>query len=147
MSAESVELICVKEGKKLRVRVISDGYYKDANCQFPRALRAEGRRFRVPPSCIKIMNQRGKYFYSIRAKNMIEIVEEKIDIEKLMKSLSLYEDENTDECIVCMEKKKDRIFYPCGHYYCCEECSKKLVTCPICRRKIETKIDKALMTE
>lgn len=44
---EGVVLHCVKAGGKLRVRVLSDGYEKDFNVQFPRALRREGVRYLV----------------------------------------------------------------------------------------------------
>lgn len=42
-----VELYCVREGGKLRVKVLSDGYDADKNVQFPRAIRAEGARYVV----------------------------------------------------------------------------------------------------
>lgn len=44
---EGVELICVREGGKLRIKVVSDGYDQDKNVQFPRAIRAEGARYVV----------------------------------------------------------------------------------------------------
>ena len=50
MSDQQVYLECVREKSKLRVRIISPGYYSDANCQFPRAIRVEGRKYSVPPS-------------------------------------------------------------------------------------------------
>ena len=37
-----IELACVREGGKLRIKVRSDGYDPTKNVQFPRALRAEG---------------------------------------------------------------------------------------------------------
>jgi Ca-activated chloride channel homolog len=37
----------VREGGKLRVKVVSDGYDKTKNIQFPRAIRAEGARYIV----------------------------------------------------------------------------------------------------
>ncbi|MGB5962474.1 MAG: VWA domain-containing protein [Coleofasciculaceae cyanobacterium] len=42
-----VELYCVREGGKLRVKVLSDSYDKTKNIQFPRAIRAEGARYVV----------------------------------------------------------------------------------------------------
>jgi Ca-activated chloride channel homolog len=42
-----VELHCVREGGKLRIKVISDGYDASKNVQFPRAIRAEGARYAV----------------------------------------------------------------------------------------------------
>jgi Ca-activated chloride channel homolog len=40
-----VELYCIREGGKLRVKVISEGYDATKNVQFPRSLRAEGARY------------------------------------------------------------------------------------------------------
>ncbi len=42
-----VELYCVREGGKLRVKVRSDGYDASKNVQFPRAMRAEGAHYIV----------------------------------------------------------------------------------------------------
>ncbi|MBE8988008.1 vWA domain-containing protein [Nostoc sp. LEGE 12450] len=42
-----VELYCVREGGKLRVKVISEGYDSAKNIQFPRSIRAEGARYVV----------------------------------------------------------------------------------------------------
>jgi Ca-activated chloride channel family protein len=42
-----VELVCLREGGKLRMRVLSDGYDKEKNVQFPRAIRDEGIHYVV----------------------------------------------------------------------------------------------------
>ncbi|MCC5664515.1 VWA domain-containing protein [Nostoc sp. CHAB 5784] len=42
-----VELYCVREGGKLRVKVMSEGYDSTKNVQFPRAIRAEAARYVV----------------------------------------------------------------------------------------------------
>ncbi|MEH1966590.1 vWA domain-containing protein [Nostoc sp.] len=42
-----IELSCVREGGKLRVKVMSEGYDSAKNVQFPRAIRAEGARYVV----------------------------------------------------------------------------------------------------
>jgi len=42
-----VELFCVREGGKLRVKVASEGYDATKNVQFPRSIRAEGARYVV----------------------------------------------------------------------------------------------------
>ncbi|WP_414514773.1 vWA domain-containing protein [Nostoc sp. PCC 9305] len=42
-----VELHCVREGGKLRIKVMSEGYDSTKNIQFPRAIRAEGARYVV----------------------------------------------------------------------------------------------------
>ncbi len=42
-----VELRCIREAGKLRVKVVSEGYDSNKNVQFPRALRAEGASYVV----------------------------------------------------------------------------------------------------
>jgi Ca-activated chloride channel homolog len=42
-----VELHCWREGGKLRVKILSEGYDSSKNVQFPRAMRAEGARYVV----------------------------------------------------------------------------------------------------
>ncbi|MEM9541272.1 MAG: WGR domain-containing protein [Cyanobacteria bacterium P01_E01_bin.42] len=46
-SSEGVLVECVKVKGKLRIRVISEGYDRDFNVQFPKELRAEGSRYVV----------------------------------------------------------------------------------------------------
>lgn len=46
-SAGGVELLCVRDGGRLRVKTLSDGYDSAMNVQFPRALRADGARYVV----------------------------------------------------------------------------------------------------
>jgi predicted DNA-binding WGR domain protein len=46
-TGQGVVVECVTEGSKLRVRVVSPGYKKDWNVQFPRNLRQEGGRYVV----------------------------------------------------------------------------------------------------
>ena len=47
-----VRLQCFKDGKKLRVRIITPGYNSSANCLFPKAIRQEGKIYEVPSSAI-----------------------------------------------------------------------------------------------
>lgn len=42
-----VELVCAREGGKLRMRVVSDGYDPSLNIQFPRGIREEGIHYVV----------------------------------------------------------------------------------------------------
>jgi Ca-activated chloride channel family protein len=44
---DGVLVQCVKEGSKLRARVVSDGYDPDFNMRFPRDIRAEGTLYVV----------------------------------------------------------------------------------------------------
>ena len=48
-------------------------------------------------------------------------------------------DENENmKCVICLENDKSFLFMPCKHVCCCENCSKNLNQCPICRNKIES---------
>jgi hypothetical protein len=135
-----VELQCIKVGSKLRVRILTPGYYRDANCQFPRDLRVEGRHYKVSPSIISLITTRGKYYYSVTNRGAIQVVDAtNIDLN----ALKVYEDTDTTECAICMSAPKDSVMYPCGHFYTCDECSKKLTTCPICRQKVSQIISKS----
>lgn len=42
-----IELQCVREGGKLRIKIVSEGFDSTKNVQFPRAIRAEGARYLV----------------------------------------------------------------------------------------------------
>ena len=137
-----VELKCVKEGSKLRVKIISPGYLSYANVQFPRDLRIDGRKFKVKSNYINLVTQKGRWFYSVKKRNEIEIVNGVT--EEQIKNLHIYEDES-DECSICMDNNKNTVFYPCGHYYVCTGCSKKITVCPYCKKSIEMKIDKSLI--
>lgn len=133
-----VLLHCVKEGTKVRVRISAfidqqgkthtGVYNNDLNCQFSRALRVEGRCFRVPDENVKLCGGSGKrLFYSISAKN-IEIVS---DIQSIAHVYKVCE-----ECVVCMEKPVEVILSPCGHSSTCSHCAARLVQCCICRGAI-----------
>ena len=42
-----------------------------------------------------------------------------------------------DVCVVCIEKKKNMVFIPCGHLCCCAVCGNKVGSqCPVCRQPI-----------
>jgi hypothetical protein len=137
-----IRLKCVKEANKLRIKIISAGYSPYANCQFPRDLRVEGREFTVPRNDIALANQRGKFFYRIKKKN-IKIVNAAVGLQ-----LKVYGDENISECNICMTDIEANpsiifvIFSPCGHYCSCSECAKQLKECPLCRGHIEQIVTK-----
>ena len=145
---ECVILECVKEGSKLRVKMKSPGYLINSNCQFPRDLRIEGRKFKVPVEYVKLMNQHGKYFYSIKNKSVIEIInndaQNALRLENIKNNIKIYEDIENNECAVCLCSEKSIVFIPCGHFYTCNTCSQQLKTCPICRVNITDRINKSL---
>ena len=46
-STDKVVVECFAQGSKIRARVVSDGFDPTKNCQFPKAIRAVGKRFTV----------------------------------------------------------------------------------------------------
>jgi hypothetical protein len=142
---ELVRLKCVKEGNRLRIKIVSLGYSSDANCQFPKDIRAVDREYTVPKSDISLSNTKGKFFYRIK-KNNIVICNK--SLENDFSKLKIYGDENITECCICMndlESQPDIVFIiisPCGHYCCCKDCVKPLKQCPMCRANIEQIVTK-----
>jgi len=148
MEVQTNELIrvkCVKEGNKLRIKIISQGYSSDANCQFPKDIRVDQREYLVPKSDVSLSNTKGKFFYRIK-KNNIVICNK--SLENDFSKLKIYGDENITECCICMndvESQPDIVFIiisPCGHYCCCKDCVKSLKQCPMCRANIEQIVTK-----
>lgn len=43
---------------------------------------------------------------------------------------------HSSECVICMEKKCDILFLPCGHLCSCSSCQGQVSTCPLCRTDI-----------
>ena len=48
----------------------------------------------------------------------------------------------TDNCVICLDKKPEIMFYDCLHCCLCSDCEKLKVlwTCPYCRKPIFKKI-------
>jgi hypothetical protein len=138
-----IELVCIELGGKLRVRITSANYLHFANVQFPRDIRVAGRRFKVKKSDITLVMTRGKYFYSVKKANAIEILAHANEMD--LAQHKIFEDEDISECVVCLSANKEIVYVPCFHYYCCGECSKSLKNCPICRVNITNKINKELI--
>lgn len=46
---------------------------------------------------------------------------------------------NTKTCVICYELDIDIYFKPCNHMCVCQECSKKIQNCPMCRDTIVLK--------
>lgn len=144
-----IRLKCIKEpDDRLRIRITTPGYYHEANCQFPRDLREEGRLYDVDSTAVKLITSHGKYFYSIRQKKAIKIVSDaqiREETQAHIANLSVYEDTTTSECTICMEAPKSIILMDCGHFYTCHACSEKIQKCPICRASIKHRINKSDM--
>jgi hypothetical protein len=139
MEVQNVFLKCMRDegnSKRLRVRIISPGYYNLANCQFPRDLREEGRIFSVRSSDVTLVSSKSKNYYMIR-KHGIQIVS---DVQESVHRV--YQDEDSEECVVCMVNAKSKVFVPCGHFYTCSVCTPLLTKCPICCSAILASLDK-----
>jgi hypothetical protein len=143
---KKIRLKCIKIHNKLRVRIISPGYYNNANCQFPRDLRVEGRLYDVDPSAINLVTRTTNY-YSITKKLAITIISDIDSITDDFKNsnITVFEDNSEEDCAICMVNEKCIIIIPCGHYYTCAECTKKINKCPICRRGFTKTITKSEM--
>jgi hypothetical protein len=143
-----IYLQCVKVGSKLRVRITSPNYNGFANCQFPRNLRIEGRRYSAPISDLSFSETRGKFFYRVN-KNNIKIIDQNIEqkqnIEHKIKIDKIYENDE-QECVVCMDNKNEVVLYKCGHFCMCLKCANKILTttrkCPMCRQEFTMAVTK-----
>lgn len=138
-------LKCFKQGSKLRVRILSEGYYNDANCQCARDIREPNAIYAVSPKDIELASsKKGTYYYRIKNLRMIQNAE----VEKLKTTkIQIFEDKTTNDCCICLDLPKAAVFVPCGHYYTCMDCSTKIYEnkCPICRAKIIKSINKQEM--
>ncbi|WP_426513120.1 hypothetical protein ACPPVO_22265 [Dactylosporangium sp. McL0621] len=45
--ADGIVVECVQEGSRLRIRVVSEGYHRDWQVQFPKGIREPGARYVV----------------------------------------------------------------------------------------------------
>lgn len=126
----NVILTCIKENNKLRIKIITPGYYNDANCQFPKNIRKEGMKYIVPYSDITLASgSSGKYFYRVKKTN-IRICNNEELLDKVF-------DVDNDPCVICLTNDKKWVIIPCGHYILCDECNNFVIDtnqkCPICR--------------
>lgn len=134
-----VYLHCVREGSKLRVRILSSGYNREANCQFPRAIRSPGRQYAVPKTAISFARgSGGKFFYRV-SKNQITVLSRPVDDSAFQQSAKvekIFEDEDPT-CAICLYEERNVVVVPCGHYCMCKECATQIAqstgTCPLCR--------------
>eukprot|EP01084_Bolivina_argentea_P150664 263082_1 len=62
---------------------------------------------------------------------------EGIDVDNKDKNNEI---EIEDECVVCMDKKKEYLCVPCGHLCVCVDCKDSVKQCPMCRKVSTTVI-------
>jgi len=143
----SIYFSCVKEGGKLRVRITSPGYHHEANCQFPRAIRAEGKTFSAPVSAVKFARgPAGKFFYRVTAKYVVEVQggerpNEANEIAAAVRKVKKIYEEDSKECIICFSENHEVVVVPCGHFCMCKGCAEQIKRtsgkCPVCRGDME----------
>lgn len=141
-----VHLKCVKEGGKLRVKIVSSGYLHDANCQFPRDIRKEGVTYTIPSQYITLCKRSNKWFYQCNHRQQITVLNEKtaqVESKTDLSQIKIFEDTESPECVICYADKKEIVFDPCGHFYTCASCSQKIKVCPICRANINNRINRS----
>lgn len=133
---------CVNSGRKLRIRIISPGYNKRANCQFPKDIRSPGRKYAAPASSIKFARgSNGKFFYRV-SKKFIRILDDAEDVSSEVKVSvnKVFEDDNPI-CVICFDLERDVVIVPCGHYCLCKKCASTIIKstskCPMCRSNME----------
>ena len=137
---EMVELVCIRVGGKLRVRITTPGYLREANCQFPRAIRAEGRRYRVPAADVRLAVG-ARNFYRVAGQH-VEILGEAAPAAQSPVA-RIYEDAEESACAICLTNEKEVVFAPCGHFFCCSPCASAVRACPICRAPIAARLDRS----
>jgi len=128
-----VYLQCNKVKGKLRINVISLGYNNDANCRFPKALRVEGRQYKISSNNLGVQSSKnGTCYYIVRGD---------IEIVKDVKPERIFE---IKLCVVCLTNPSQIVYIPCCHQVICKECDihYKGHSCPMCRTTISRKIDK-----
>jgi E3 ubiquitin-protein ligase MUL1 len=56
------------------------------------------------------------------------------------KDKQLEELESRLNCVICNERPRDTIFFPCTHFVCCKQCMKRIEDekCPMCRASIRS---------
>ena len=138
---EFVNLMCIQEGTKVRVRIISPGYLSHANCQISRSIRVPGRHLQVPKEDVSLVMKGAKWFYSVKG-SRIEIVDAPCTEDNTTIVDKVYECANDGICIICMVELRSMVCAPCGHAYACQECSSQLDTlrknsCCICRAIVD----------
>lgn len=148
-NSDLIKFICIKQGSRLRVRIISPGYNPNANCQFPRKIRKEGAIYEAPKEALTFSkNSAQKFFYRVKASSIKVIFANDENNDGIIGSNEIQNNTTSihlekvygesGECNICFDNKKDIVFVPCGHFCCCHYCYSQLKekTCIMCREKI-----------
>ena len=125
-------------GKKIRKFL-----YKEKDAIIHKQMSAEKERSRlnkmiaVKVAIISKMKQEAKEKDAIISKMEQEVKEKDAIIHSLTSKL----DQESAECIICMDSERDCLLAPCHHLATCQACGDLLITrgdsCPICRKNIK----------
>eukprot|EP00494_Astrolonche_serrata_P018311 UN18503 len=66
----------------------------------------------------------------------VRIIKNKVQIPPDRKQRKLDRRESESHCCICLDDSPTHILIPCGHQCVCEECSRGLRKCPMCRKGI-----------
>lgn len=86
---------------------------------FPKTTRFDNRRFYEACAASRVLFYGGWYKYT-------PILKGDEPPAKKASPARVSEDEEEQECMICLERSADTLVLPCGHKVVCDECSKKL---------------------
>ena len=101
------------------------------------------------PKYIENYKYKTTYNSKLYKKSAIKIVSDIDSLTDLLNdtkiNITIYEDNASDDCAICMTNEKCMIIVPCGHYYTCATCTALIKKCPICRCGFTKAINKSQM--
>ncbi len=136
----TVNFECIKAGSKLRIRITSQGYSNEANCQFPRSIRAEGLLYTAPASAVTMARgPAGKFFYRVKPSAITVLdPEDIVEVAGVAPRVEKIYGDDGESCAVCLDDPCSVVIVPCGHYCLCLDCANRVEDkCPMCRGRIE----------
>jgi hypothetical protein len=139
-------LICKKIADGLNIQIINDLYLDTTKIQLSQTIHSSGQNANIPCNNIRVLIREGVFVtYKLNKLDRIKYIDEEKNVTTTTDLKKIYEDEGINKCLICLDLEKDTIFYPCGHYYCCDNCAKKIKECPVCRNEIVFALNKLLI--
>ncbi len=80
-----------------------------------------------------------KNFFRMSVTDLQRLEKELVESKHKVQTLIGDKFEKMYECNICMDRPKDRVIIPCGHFIC-SFCLEKVDNCPVCRGEIEKSI-------
>ncbi|XP_077982701.1 E3 ubiquitin-protein ligase MYLIP-like [Glandiceps talaboti] len=88
----------------------------------------EGRPVRKCSSEGNLLDSDFDYTPAVDTRRRANSLEIRKELHNLEESLN---------CKICMDKKMNTAFCPCGHMVCCRKCASQCTECPVCRSEIK----------